>query len=113
MKKIYFELSCAWRFLLPGSRRRPRDKDPLAPYPSLEKFYEEVNSLAQAHPDTVKLEKIGASVQGRPIYVMRFGAGDKSKPQALIAAGIHADEYIGPAVAFAEAKILADPKTRR
>jgi predicted deacylase len=80
---------------------------PLDPYPSLDEFYRQVNDLAKSHPDRVRLEVIGKSVEGRPLYVLRFNQDGKPKPRALIAAGIHANEYIGPMTAMAAARILA------
>jgi len=100
---------CAFAAILvsAGADARGRETKPLAPYLSIEEVYQEADSLSRSRPELVTLEEIGRSVEGRPIYVLRFGAGDKPKPQALIAAGIHAEEFIGPALAMETARVLA------
>jgi len=116
MRKFILWLVVVVMFIA-GALARGKEANPLAPYPPLEGFYQEINSLAASRPVLVKLEEFGKSVEGRPLYLLRFGAGaSQRKPQALVAAGIHADEYIGPMVALAFAKILAsgrDPEAQK
>jgi len=98
-----------------GQISRAENKRALDPYPSLDEFYAQVNDLAKSHPDLIKLDVIGRSVEGRPLYLLRFNRDGKPRPRALIAAGIHANEYIGPMTAMAAAKILAsgnDPQAQ-
>ncbi|OGP57485.1 MAG: hypothetical protein A2V67_06615 [Deltaproteobacteria bacterium RBG_13_61_14] len=93
-----------------------QETNPLAPYPSCEEVLTEIRDLAAAHPDRVALEEIGQSVAGRPIPALHFHLGQLNcsgtdrnvcPPQALITAGIHAQEFIGTEVALAAARLLA------
>ena len=92
---------------------------PLDPYPSLEQFYQELKVLADNNPDLVQLEQIGKSVEGRPLYLLRIGySRSPDQPHALIAGGIHAEEFIGARLALESAKLLVeqsktDPAGRR
>ncbi len=82
---------------------------PLDPYPSLEQFYQELKVLADNNPDLVRLERIGKSVEGRPLYLLRIGYSQTGqKPHALIAGGIHAEEFIGARLALESAKLLVE-----
>lgn len=107
MKKFIFALVVA-ALVGPWASALGKDARRLAPYPSLEELYQEISSVAASRPELVRLEIFGRSVEGKPLYLLRFGASAvRRKPQALVAAGIHADEYIGPMVALALAKDLA------
>jgi predicted deacylase len=106
MKKISFAMVISL-LVLAIQVAGAKTKNSMGPYPSQAEFYAQVNDLAKSHSDLIRLEVIGKSVEGRPLYVMRFNKDGKPKPKALIAAGIHANEYIGPMTAFAAAKLLA------
>ena len=58
--------------------------------------------LAQNYPDNVTLETIGQSYQKRDMIAIRISSGpsDPPKPAVFIDAGIHAREWIAPAVAL-------------
>jgi len=100
-----------------ASRESPgAESSPLAPYLSGEEVLAEVRAIAESHPARVRLEEIGKSVQGRPILALHFHLGQVNcpetdrnvcPPQALITAGIHAQEFIGTEVALAAARLLA------
>lgn len=108
MKRRKFLIAVCLSIFIFVSGQALAEKDhPLSPYPSLEELYEEVNSFAKNHPELVSLEELGKSVEGRPIYLLRFGfAKSPSKPKALIAGGIHAEEFIGVAVGMETAREL-------
>ena len=81
----------------------------IGPYPPLSVIYDQIRAIAQAHPDLVKLEVIGKSVEDRPLYALHLGRQDgKTRPEALIFANIHAEEAISSQVALAVAKRLGD-----
>ncbi|WIX91436.1 M14 family zinc carboxypeptidase [Amycolatopsis sp. DG1A-15b] len=68
------------------------------PRPTL---YEEFQGIAAAHPDFVKPEVIGKSLQGKPILALRItkdarrpGNRDGSKPSVLYVGGQHAREWL-------------------
>jgi len=94
---------------LAGSQVWAEKAGPLDPYPSLEELYQELNSFPEKSPGLVKLEEIGKSVEARPIYLLRFGwSRSKDQPKALVAGGIHAEEFIGTAVAMEVCRELAE-----
>ena len=60
---------------------------------------DEMKALAAANPDVMKLEQIGTSTLGKPIYVIKMTADarnvpDGSRPAALFSATNHAREWI-------------------
>ena len=60
------------------------------PYTS-ETLAADVKTLGESYPDLIQVSTVGQSVQGKDIYLMKLGKGEK---KALIVAGIHANEYI-------------------
>lgn len=65
--------------------------------------YEEMETftmqLAQQHPNLVKRDVIGETVQGRKIFGMRVSSSSTfgEKPIIFIDSGVHAREWVGPA----------------
>ncbi|XP_014289166.1 carboxypeptidase B [Halyomorpha halys] len=79
---------------------------------------EYVDYLGRTYPDRVKVITIGHSVEGRPIRAVNINKTLTAKPGIIIDAGIHAREWIAPAVAlhilrelvenYDENRVLAD-----
>uniref|UniRef100_A0A8R1HUL0 Peptidase_M14 domain-containing protein n=1 Tax=Caenorhabditis japonica TaxID=281687 RepID=A0A8R1HUL0_CAEJA len=59
-----------------------------------------INTVAQQFPNTVKLQKLGNSYEGRSITAVRIGDDGTNKPIVWIDAGIHAREWISYNVAL-------------
>lgn len=70
-------------------------------YHRLDDIYGYLNYLADNYPQNVQLVSIGSSSEGRPLYVVRISSSSsgQSKPAIWIDGGIHAREWISPAVA--------------
>lgn len=85
----------------------------LGDYPSPSKMYEEIYSLATQYYQETEVFEYGRSVEGRALLALRIHCGDsKKRPEALISANIHGNEYIANRLAMAVAKrLLADAKT--
>lgn len=78
-------------------------------YPSPRAACGEMEALAAAHPDLVRVEEIGRSREGRPIHAFRLCAGDAAgRPRLLVTAQIHAVEYVGSYVARRVARGLLE-----
>ncbi len=73
----------------------------LGSYLTLQEFYDEIESLAAKRPDLVKMEVIGQSVNGRPIYLCRLGKDDPHKPAILYTGNIHGNENTAGHMALA------------
>jgi hypothetical protein len=57
---------------------------------------------AARHPDLVRVERIGSSAEGRPLYVVIVGRDpDRARPALWIDANMHAGEVVGTNVALA------------
>lgn len=69
--------------------------DDLGRFHTLAEVRSEVDSLAAAHPDWVKVETIGTSIEGRPIRAVRVGLQDGvERPTGIFMSMIHAREWI-------------------
>lgn len=87
----------------------PATAQNIEPYPSGDEFYDMIKDLAAAHPEVVKLESVGKSVEGRDILALHFGRQDgKTRPAALVTGNIHAAECISGLVAMGAAEVLAE-----
>ncbi|HVP90263.1 MAG TPA: M14 family metallopeptidase [Terriglobales bacterium] len=68
-------------------------------YYSLEQVYEAVHALAQAHPEMTKLEEVGKSEEGRPLYAVTLNNPKTgpalSKPAIYVDGNIHGNEIQG------------------
>lgn len=60
-----------------------------------------VKGLAREYSRMCKLEIIGRSFEGRPIYMVRISSDFKAgKPVVMLEAGMHAREWAAPAMAL-------------
>ncbi|XP_068082104.1 carboxypeptidase B1 [Anabrus simplex] len=82
--------------------------------------HDEINNyldkLAYSHADLVKIETIGASYEGRSIKMVKLSEStheDQSRPAILIDAGVHAREWISPAMALFIIDQLTEDKRNR
>lgn len=87
-------------------------------YNTEKEINEYVDYLGRTYPNRVKTMLLGYSVEGRPIKALNINTGFSKKPGIIIDAGIHAREWIAPAVAlhiihelvenYEDNKVLAD-----
>jgi hypothetical protein len=76
--------------------------DPRQSYLRFADLQQHLKSLADAHPDLVRIERIGSSGEGRPLYVVVVGRDpDRARPALWIDANMHAGELVGENVALA------------
>ncbi|KAK4007992.1 hypothetical protein OUZ56_013151 [Daphnia magna] len=69
-------------------------------YHRVDDIYGYLNYLADTYPRLVQLVSVGSSYEGRPLYVVRISSSSSgTKPAIWIDGGIHAREWISPAVA--------------
>jgi murein tripeptide amidase MpaA len=60
-----------------------------------------LEELAVQYPDLVTLQSIGLSYEGREMVVIKISTGgDGQRPAVLVDGGIHAREWIAPAMAL-------------
>ena len=71
---------------------------------TVEEMEASTDALVAAHPDTVKVETVGHSQEGRPIRCLTIGSGPK---QALIFGCPHPNEPIGAMMLETLTKLLA------
>nr|ATU82441.1 venom M14 protease [Lethocerus distinctifemur] len=70
-------------------------------YNTQEEIVEYVEYLSRVHPHLASSETIGYTAEGRPIQALRVSSDPSAmKPAILIDAGIHAREWVAPAVAL-------------
>ncbi|XP_048863206.1 carboxypeptidase A1-like isoform X2 [Brienomyrus brachyistius] len=74
-------------------------------YHTLEQIYEWVDSLVAENPELLSKMTIGESYEKRPIHVLKFSTGS-NRTAIWIDSGIHACEWISPAVGIWTAKKL-------
>ncbi|XP_073976862.1 carboxypeptidase B-like isoform X2 [Rhodnius prolixus] len=90
-----------FRDTLFGYNFKPASSYILNKYNSADQINEYLEQLEKQFPKLVTLETIGQSVEGRPIKAVRISNSKvPDKPAILIDAGIHAREWIAPAVAL-------------
>jgi Zinc carboxypeptidase len=69
-------------------------------------------SLADEHPDLVRVESIARSIGGRKVWLVEVGRGTrqdrKTRPAMLVVAGIEGNDLIGSSVALAWVGRLAE-----
>lgn len=86
-----------WRCALPPLR-----------YPTVDELTARAAALAARGRGCVRLERVGVSGEGGPLWLLRVGRGDR---QALVVAGPHANEPVGGATVLRLAeRVLADPR---
>lgn len=54
--------------------------------------------LAKTYPNLCSVQNIGKTIEGRPLKVLRISNGDPGNSAIWIDGGIHAREWISPAV---------------
>ncbi|KRT84501.1 Peptidase [Oryctes borbonicus] len=79
-------------------------------YPEIESY---VQRLADDYPNIVKLEQFQTTYQGRSMWLVKIGSGNRSKPAILIDGGIHAREWISPAVVLYVIQQLVENKDNK
>ncbi|XP_074124008.1 carboxypeptidase A5-like [Sminthopsis crassicaudata] len=78
-------------------------------YHTLEEIYTWMDNLVAEHSDLVSKIMIGKTFEKRPIFVLKFSTGNKSRPAIWIDSGIHAREWITQATGVWTAmKIVTD-----
>lgn len=79
-------------------------------YPSPAEMYREIYDLKDKYPNLVKVRQYGRSTDGRLLLYMKITAPDSAegKPEAMMAANIHGNEWIGNRVAMAAARRLVE-----
>lgn len=78
---------------LPDVRRR---------YLRFTELQQHLKALVERRPDLVRLERIGSSAEGRPLYVVVVGRDpDRTRPALWIDANMHANELVGTNTALA------------
>ena len=80
--------------------------DPSSSLPARQRYwrYAELlvwlRTIAETHPDLVRVERFGSTSEGRPLYVVMVGKEpDRARPALWIDANMHASELIGTTVA--------------
>ncbi|KAK7867254.1 hypothetical protein R5R35_000243 [Gryllus longicercus] len=78
------------------SRSLSRDK-----FHSYQEMKDYLQELAKLYSNTVSVGSIGSSYEGRDLPILKISSGgDDTRPIILIDAGIHAREWIAPAMAL-------------
>lgn len=101
--RAYIHVSHWQAFLATGipyaiAGMQPLDQKQLASYPDYDDITTIVNSAAANYPDIVRLESLGASVQGREIWALRITDQpdeEEDEPEFAYISTIHGDERIG------------------
>ncbi|MFJ6655792.1 M14 family zinc carboxypeptidase [Streptomyces sp. NPDC091377] len=73
-------------------------------YPAVGELERRARALASAAPGTLRLETVGESRAGRPLWLLSAGHGERN---LLTVAGAHANEPVGGASALRLARLLA------
>lgn len=78
-------------------------------YTSPEEMYEEIYQMEKDYPEFVNVGEYGESLEGRPLLFVRIARPDgKERPEAMIAANIHGNEWIGNRMAMGAVKRLLE-----
>lgn len=78
-------------------------------YPTYDEMMNEVQALADQHPDLVRIKEYGKSVEGRTLLFLHISRDHSVKrPAAMICANIHGNEMIGNRIALAIASRLVE-----
>jgi hypothetical protein len=103
----------------PGPARRARrgDGHPLAPgvvpstYHTYETLTAELQQIAPAHPDLVRLYALGTSVQGRTLWMVKVTKNpdlEEDEPEVRYIAAMHGDEVVGKEMCVNLLNLLVD-----
>ncbi len=83
----------------------------LVAYPSITEITASLNAVVSAHPSIARMEQIGSSVQGKPIYAMIISDNvndDEAEPEIRITGNIHGDEKTGGMSCLNFIEVLTD-----
>ncbi|XP_072508834.1 carboxypeptidase A5-like isoform X1 [Notamacropus eugenii] len=83
-----------------ASRRQERSTSSFRynSYHTLEEIYTWMDNFVVEHSNLVSKIMIGQTFENRPIFVLKFSTGNKTRPAIWIDSGIHAREWISQAV---------------
>ncbi|HPR21907.1 MAG TPA: M14 family zinc carboxypeptidase [Candidatus Sabulitectum sp.] len=84
---------------------------PLVPYPTITEVNDAMSAVVSSHPDIARMEQIGTSVQGRPIYAVIVSDNvnqDEAEPEIRITGNIHGDEKGGGMSVLNFLEVLTD-----
>ncbi|XP_028650716.1 carboxypeptidase A1-like [Erpetoichthys calabaricus] len=93
--------------VLSRSKERNNEVYDYGAYHTLEEINLWMDNLVADHPSLVSKIQIGLSFEGRPLYVLKFSTGGVKRPAIWLDTGIHAREWITPAVGIWTAKKIA------
>ncbi|CAH2089476.1 unnamed protein product [Euphydryas editha] len=84
-------------------------------YHSFPAIQEYIDSLAKRHPDLVTLQNLGTSYQGRRMKLVKISSDPLAgNPIIFVDAGIHAREWVAPAMAlYLIHRLVNDPDARK
>ncbi|XP_041058764.1 carboxypeptidase A1-like [Carcharodon carcharias] len=84
------------------SRHKERNSQTFnyASYHTLEEIYAWMDTFVASNSGLVSKLQIGNTFEKRPIYVLRFSTGGINRPAIWINFGIHAREWISPAISL-------------
>ncbi len=85
--------------------------EPLVPYPSLDAVTDSLEAIVARNPGICRLENIGSSYGGRPIYAVVVSDNvdtEEIEPEFRLIGAIHGDEKAGGMVALNYLRNLAD-----
>ncbi|CAI5786587.1 carboxypeptidase A2-like [Podarcis lilfordi] len=92
---------------LNARKERGSDSFNYAAYHPLESIYSAMDDIVAEYPQLVSKHQIGESYEKRPLFVLKFSTGGRSRPAIWIDAGIHAREWVTQATALWTAKKIA------
>ncbi|WP_433517833.1 M14 family zinc carboxypeptidase [Nonomuraea sp. CA-143628] len=79
-------------------------------FPTVDALRAELEELAAAHPDLIRLRRIGASRLGEPLHALTIGTGPAD---AVVIAGPHPNEPVGALTVLTLVRLLCqDPELR-
>ncbi|XP_037784648.1 carboxypeptidase B-like, partial [Penaeus monodon] len=100
------------------TRRLPRGDATFDRYMYYQEIVSYIEGLSSRYSNKVQVDKIGQSVEGRPIYLITINKKTKTrkvdKPVIFIEAGAHAREWVSPASAlYLVERLLESPSLLR
>ncbi|XP_067915879.1 carboxypeptidase A1-like [Heterodontus francisci] len=86
--------------MLSQQKERSSQKFNYASYHTLEEIYAWMDTFVASNSGLVSKLQIGTTYEDRPIYVLRFSSGGVNRPAIWVNFGIHAREWISPAISL-------------
>lgn len=80
-------------------------------WPTYEQFVARMQALATSHPDIVRVQSIGQSVQGRGLWVLKISDNpdvEEDEPEFKYSSSHHGDETVGIELTLRLAELLAN-----